>query len=97
MTSVKIRTPRPSTVRHGSALTFETLVGGNDDHAPTRMRPRDDTLLRVIAGGLRLCIGGQQRLLGTGEEAIIPAGSPHQLVSAGSEARIVTGFRLATC
>jgi mannose-6-phosphate isomerase-like protein (cupin superfamily) len=94
MIPVKIRTARPSTVRHGSALTFETLVGG-DDEVPTRMRPRDDTLLRVIAGVLRLCIGGQQRLLGTGDEAIIPAGSAHQLVSAGGEARIVTGFRLA--
>lgn len=84
---------RPSSVSHGSALTFETLLAVGDDVARTRLRPGEDTLLRVIAGVVDLGMGSDRRLLCTGDEAIIPAGAPHQIASAGGEARFVTGFR----
>ena len=80
---------------HGSALTFETVHEA--DPAPLRMRPLEDTLLRVIAGVVRLTADGEHRLLGPGEEARIPAGIPHRLASAGGEARFLTGLRPATC
>jgi mannose-6-phosphate isomerase-like protein (cupin superfamily) len=84
---------RPSSVSHGASLTFETLVASSGDGPPTRLRPSCDTLLRVIAGVVDLGIGSDRRLLCTGDEAIIPAGAPHQIASAGGEARFVTGFR----
>lgn len=83
---------RSSSVSHGSSLTFETLVASSGD-APTRLRPSCDTLLRVIAGVVQLGIGSDRRLLCAGDEAIIPAGAPHRIASAGGEARLVTGFR----
>jgi quercetin dioxygenase-like cupin family protein len=89
----------PSTaaaVRHGVTLTFETLVFARDAVPPARRRPTDDTLLRVIDGIVRAEIGGEERLLGIGDELIIPAGRPHRLASAGGQARIMSGFRPAS-
>jgi mannose-6-phosphate isomerase-like protein (cupin superfamily) len=87
------RTAAASSATHGAALTFETLVEGAA--AAGRMRAHEDTLLRVIAGIVRVTIGAEERLLGTGDEVVIPAGSPHSLASAGGEARLVTGLRPA--
>jgi quercetin dioxygenase-like cupin family protein len=49
----------------------------------------------VIAGIVRLTVDAEERLLGTGDEAIVPAGAPHSLASAGGEARILSGLRYA--
>jgi mannose-6-phosphate isomerase-like protein (cupin superfamily) len=85
------RTPRPSSASHGAALTFETVVEGQA--AYERLRMHDDTLLRVIAGVVRLTIDAEARRLRTGDEMIIPAGATHTLASAGGAARLVTGLR----
>ena len=84
-------TTRPRSVTHGSAIVFEVLSFG--DPAPERLRASDDTLLRVIDGLVRLTLGGAERLLGTGDEAIVPAGVPHRVESAGGDARVLAGFR----
>jgi mannose-6-phosphate isomerase-like protein (cupin superfamily) len=82
---------RRSSVTHGAALSFETLVEGEVAYA--RLRMHDDTLLRVIAGLVRVTIDAGDHWVRTGEELVIPAGSPHRLASAGGVARLVTGFR----
>jgi mannose-6-phosphate isomerase-like protein (cupin superfamily) len=82
---------RASSATHGAALTFETLVEGQVTSA--RLRMHEDTLLRVIAGLVRVTIDAEQHFLRTGEEIVIPAGSRHRLASAGDIARLVTGFR----
>lgn len=79
-------------VTYGAALTFETLAG---EDGPLRVRPAGDTLLRVIGGAVRLTVDGVERLLGAGDEAVVPAGVPHRLASVGGEARFVTGVRPA--
>jgi mannose-6-phosphate isomerase-like protein (cupin superfamily) len=84
---------RAASATYGAALTFETLVEG--EAAPARLRAGEDTLLRVVAGIVRLTVEAEERLLGTGDEAIVPAGSPHSLASAGGEARVLSGFRSA--
>ena len=84
-------TARASSTTHGAALTFEMLVEGEDAYA--RLRMHDDTLLRVIAGLVRVTIDAEEHFVRTGEEIIIPAGSPHRLACAGGVARLVTGFR----
>ena len=53
---------RPNTVSHGAVLDFETLYP-DGDLAPVRIRPGEDTLLRVIAGVVRLTVDGAERLL----------------------------------
>jgi mannose-6-phosphate isomerase-like protein (cupin superfamily) len=80
-------------VTEGAALRFETLVAIEGESAPTRVRNCDDTLLRVIAGTLRLTVDEEDRLLEAGEEAIVPAGMAHRIRSAAGEARFVAGFR----
>ena len=81
---------RPRSSSAGATLDFETLV---PDRAPLRVREHEDTLLRVIAGEVRLVVDGVERLLATGDEAIVPARARHRLSGAGSEARVVLGFR----
>jgi quercetin dioxygenase-like cupin family protein len=84
-----------ASVRHGVALTFETIEAFETRPAPVRMRPWEDTLLRVIDGTVRLTTDGDERRMGLGEEAILPAGTPHQLAGVGTAARVVIGFRTA--
>ena len=83
---------RPSAVTHGAALDFETLYP-DGDLAPVRLRPHQDTLLRVIDGDVRLTVDRDVRLLGAGEEAVVPAGTRHRVTSLEGEARVVVGFR----
>jgi quercetin dioxygenase-like cupin family protein len=82
-----------SSATHGAALTFETLAEFEDRPAPVRLRPWEDTLLRVIDGVVRLTTDGAERRMAIGEEAILPAGTPHQLAGVDGAARVVIGFR----
>lgn len=91
LTSPAHRTDRRATATHGAALTFETLVEGQAAHP--RLRMHDDTLLRVIAGIVRVTIEAEAHWLKTGDEIVIPAGASHRLASAGGVARLVTGLR----
>ena len=87
------RASTPAAV-HGAALTFETVAA--DAEAPAeRMRPLEDTLLRIVDGVVRLTVGAGERLLWTGDEAIVPAGATHRLSGVGAQATVVMGFRPA--
>ena len=79
----------PAAVAHGAQLIFETLTAD----VTLRLRPHEDTLLRVIDGVAELRFDGEEHLLGPGGEAIVPAGYHHTLCSVTGEARIVTGYR----
>jgi quercetin dioxygenase-like cupin family protein len=57
------------------------------------MQPDAATLLRVIDGLVRLTVGGTERVLGIGDEAIVRAGQPHRIASLAGDARVVMGFR----
>jgi mannose-6-phosphate isomerase-like protein (cupin superfamily) len=83
--------PRVSTF--GTALTFETVDAFESRPAPVRLRPWEDTLLRVLDGVLRLTTDGEERRMCTGEEALLPAGTPHQLAGVDGDARVVIGYR----
>jgi hypothetical protein len=85
-----------TSARHGVALTFETIEAFESRPAPVRMRPWEDTLVRVIDGILRLTTDGEERRMSIGAEAILPAGTPHQLAGVDGAARIVIGFRSPT-
>ena len=86
--------PRPQVVSAGAELIFETLY---ESDVPTR-RVRDDadTLMRVVDGLVRLTVAGTERLLGPGDEAIVPAGDAHRVSSACERALVIVGFRPAT-
>ena len=74
---------------YGTTLTFETL----GSEAPLRVRPGEDTLLRVIDGVVSLRFDGDEHVLGPGGEAIVPAGFHHTMSAVSGQARIVMGFR----
>ena len=78
---------------YGTALTFETVEAFESRPAPVRMRPWEDSLLRVLDGVLRLTTDGEERRMGIGEEAILPAGTPYQLAGVDGAAKVVLGFR----
>jgi quercetin dioxygenase-like cupin family protein len=87
-------TSAPAPTTHGAELTFETLAAGTA--GALRVHRGEDTLLRVVDGLVYLTVDGAERLLGTGDEAIVPAGAAHRLASAsGEEARVMMGFRRA--
>ena len=77
----------------GAALTFETLATCQGALPPLRIRPAETTLVRVVAGAVRLSARGDERVLAPGDEAIVPAGQAHRLASVGGAARLVMGFR----
>jgi mannose-6-phosphate isomerase-like protein (cupin superfamily) len=84
-----------ATTTYGAALTFETIEEFEHRPAPVRMRPWEHTLLRVIDGTIRLTTDGEERRMAIGDEAILPAGTPHQLAGVDGRARVVIGFRSA--
>ncbi len=86
-------TPSTATpLNTGVVLTFETLYAAE---APLRLQPADDTLLRIIDGLVRLTVEGVERVLGIGDEAIVPAGAAHRLAAIAGRARVVSGLRPA--
>jgi len=76
-------------------LTFETIAAAGDAPAPLRINPDEATLLRIIDGLVSVTVAGEQRVLGIGDEAIVPAGWPHRIASLAGDARLVMGFRSA--
>ncbi len=84
---------QPRVATYGAALTFETIEAFEARPAPVRLRPWEDTLLRVLDGVLRLTTECEERRMGVGEEAILPAGTPHQLAGVDGAARVVIGYR----
>jgi mannose-6-phosphate isomerase-like protein (cupin superfamily) len=89
------RLPTPAAAADGASLYFETVGAASGTTGALRIRPDEDTLLRVIAGTLRLTIGNVEHILGPGGEAIVRAGHAHRLVGLGGEARCMMGFRAA--
>ena len=77
-------------VTYGSTLVFEDIPSGS---APLRVRPYEESMLRVLGGLIRLSTDDSERLLGPGDEAIVPAGCCYRLTSRSGTGRTVTGFR----
>jgi mannose-6-phosphate isomerase-like protein (cupin superfamily) len=87
--------PARASVTHGAALHFETVGPPEAGPVPLRIRPDEDTLMRVIGGVVRLTVGDVERVLAPGDEAIVPAAHAHRISGVGGEARYVMGFRPA--
>ena len=86
------RTGAASTVVYGAGLIIETLVELPMDKVPSRVGT-DDTLIRVIDGIVCLSTVDGDRLMGSGDEAIVPAYTEHRLASASGDAKLISGSR----
>jgi mannose-6-phosphate isomerase-like protein (cupin superfamily) len=94
-TAPNLPSPTRASVTHGAALHFETVGPPETGPAPLRIRPDEDTLMRVIGGVVRLTVGDVERVMAPGDEAIVPAAHPHRISGVGGDARYVMGFRAA--
>jgi mannose-6-phosphate isomerase-like protein (cupin superfamily) len=62
----------------GDLIQFDlvlTKVGGSP---PAHVHPHQSERFSVRSGTIRVMIGEQERLLGAGEQALVPAGTPHR-------------------
>ena len=76
-----------STEEQSVLLRFDLFVrpGGFVVGANEHIHPQQDEYFLVKAGTLRLRMGGSERNYAAGEEATVPAGTPHVWWNAGSE------------
>jgi mannose-6-phosphate isomerase-like protein (cupin superfamily) len=67
----------------GEVVRFDlvlTRVGGSP---PPHVHLHQSEEFAVRSGAIRVMIGDQERLLGAGEQALVPAGTPHRWWNAG--------------
>ena len=67
----------------GEVIRFDlvlTKVGGSP---PAHVHLHQSEEFSVRSGTIRVLIGDQERLLGPGEQALVPAGTPHRWWNAG--------------
>ncbi len=83
-----------ATIRTGAEIVFETVTAA-DRRGATLRQNSQETLIRVLDGSVRLTVGSTERVLVIGEEAIVPAGAAHVIVSEGAAARLLSGLRRA--
>jgi mannose-6-phosphate isomerase-like protein (cupin superfamily) len=63
----------------GECLTLESVWSRPIRKPPLHYHPGQEEHFRVIEGELAVTLGASARILGTGEELVIPAGEPHEM------------------
>ena len=69
----------------GELLQFEQFVTGNNPEVPEHIHPRQEERFVVLSGRMGVRVAGDERVLGPGEETIVPPGTPHTFWNAGDE------------
>lgn len=69
----------------GELLQFEQFVRGGNSEVPEHIHPRQEERFVVISGRMGVRASGKERVLGPGEEIVVPAGTPHTFWNAGDE------------
>jgi quercetin dioxygenase-like cupin family protein len=69
----------------GELLEMEATYEPGSVEPPEHFHPRQDERFEILAGTMEARIGGESKLLKTGEEVFIPAGTPHAMWNGGSE------------
>jgi quercetin dioxygenase-like cupin family protein len=69
----------------GELLEMEATYEPGSVEPPEHFHPTQDERFEVLAGTMEARIGGESKLLKTGEEVFIPAGTPHAMWNGGSE------------
>ena len=69
----------------GELLEMEATYEPGSVEPPEHFHPKQDERFEILAGTMEARIGGESKLLKTGEEVFIPAGTPHAMWNGGSE------------
>lgn len=76
------------TIRSSSedALLVEATYAPGGSPPPKHLHPSQDEHFRILEGGLRVRVDGEQRDLSAGEELTVPRGAVHQMWNPGAAA-----------
>jgi mannose-6-phosphate isomerase-like protein (cupin superfamily) len=69
----------------GALLRFEQFVRGGTPEVPEHVHPRQEERFVVLSGRMGVRAAGRERVLGAGEEVVVPPGTPHTFWNAGEE------------
>jgi quercetin dioxygenase-like cupin family protein len=70
----------------GELLEFEVAAAGGGADLPDHVHPEQVESIEVVDGAVRLRLNGDERLLGPGDAATVPAGAPHSWACVGDSA-----------
>jgi quercetin dioxygenase-like cupin family protein len=73
----------------GEVLAFDLELEPGAAVAAEHRHLRQEERFAVTSGTIGLSISGEERRLGPGEEAVVPAGTPHHWWNVGDEAAVV--------
>lgn len=59
-------------------LVMESSYRPGGAPAPAHLHPAQEERFTVLSGSVRASIEGEERILSTGDELVIPAGTPHE-------------------
>lgn len=62
---------------NGTLLEIETFNPKSDMKEPIHIHPKQESSAKVISGRLHFLVNGKEKIVGSGEKIIIPAGAPH--------------------
>jgi quercetin dioxygenase-like cupin family protein len=78
----------------GELLEYDVVGRPRGFPVQKHVHPEQEERHEVLAGGLRVLLGGETRVLAPGEAVVIPAGAPHRHGPAGTgEGRIRVQLR----
>ena len=63
----------------GEALEMRNMFGARTGGPPVHLHPVAEESFEVLEGRLEVCVGGEWRMLGPGDKAVVPPGVPHTL------------------
>lgn len=69
----------------GELLRFEQFVKGGNPEVPEHIHPKQEERFVVHSGRMGVRAAGSEKVLGPGEEILVPPGTPHTFWNAGDE------------
>jgi quercetin dioxygenase-like cupin family protein len=70
---------------NGELLRFMQFVKGGNPEVPEHYHPHQEERFAVISGRMGVRAAGRERVLGPGEEVVVPPGTPHTFWNASEE------------
>jgi mannose-6-phosphate isomerase-like protein (cupin superfamily) len=71
-------------------LVMRNDVPAGDDRGPAHVHPAQEERFEVLSGEYELVVDGDAQLLGPGDSAVVPAGTPHSGCSAKGAVLCIT-------
>jgi quercetin dioxygenase-like cupin family protein len=95
-TRQKLTFRRTAAETGGELVKVESELPAGGPKPPVHLHPRQEERFQILSGRVDARVGGERRVLETGEELTIPAGVPHEMSAAGDQpARVLWQTRPA--